>query len=560
MKHIIQLFRTTLFLKKNMKKILLLLILICLTYHIQAQIVINNHTVYYDSKTNTWLASIPETMFGKDCQLTVTAQDGWNHLTIDNEFVDNQYRFKQITAESTYQTSITDADGNTITGVIQFTFLPVIHLLGEFENDYHQGKVTISIPEQETDIILNANIKWRGGSTNKRNKHKRNYKLKFDDDYQFFELRNDNNWILDAGQADLFRLRNRIAMDIWNDMVSKPYYINQEPKALSGVRGQVVEVFLNDDYRGIYNFSENMDRKQLKLKKYDKSTGEIHGELWKSKGHNYTLMWKCPDDYDNKSDTWYDFEIKYPDIEDLEETDWSTLWNAINFVANSSDDEFSQEVADYFDIPVLIDYYVFLETLAARDNVGKNVYWAVYDKAKDKKLTLAIWDLDGTTGAKWLEEKAGPEVEMDYSLKVLTNLMTVNFDHFYEKANKRYHELRNNLLSTENLIKRYTDYYKVLKTSGAAKREEKKWSGDTDVKKEEINFDKEIAYITDWITRRMPYLDRDIFPESFSNITNISKESVNDNKLYNLNGQVVNEKIPLRKGIYIRNGRKIIIK
>ena len=192
--------------------------------------------------------------------------------------------------------------------------------------------------------------------------------------------------------------------------------------------------------------------------------------------------------------------------------------------------------------------------------MGKNVYWAVYDKAKDKKLTLAIWDLDGTTGAKWLGEKAGPEVEMDYSLKVLTNLMTVNFDHFYEKANKRYHELRNNLLSTENLIKRYTDYYKVLKTSGAAKREENKWSGDTDVKKEEINFDKEIAYITDWVTRRMPYLDRDIFPESFSNITNISKESFNNNKLYNLNGQVVNEKIPLRKGIYIRNGRKIIIK
>ena len=36
--------------------------------------------------------------------------------------------------------------------------------------------------------------------------------------------------------------------------------------------------------------------------------------------------------------------------------------------------------------------------------------------------------------------------------------------------------------------------------------------------------------------------------------------SINDNKLYNLNGQVINDKMPLRKGIYIRNGRKLIIK
>ena len=30
-------------------------------------------------------------------------------------------------------------------------------------------------------------------------------------------MREDNNWIMDAGQIDLFRLRNRIATEIWND-------------------------------------------------------------------------------------------------------------------------------------------------------------------------------------------------------------------------------------------------------------------------------------------------------------------------------------------------------
>ena len=111
----------------------------------------------------------------------------------------------------------------------------------------------------------------------------RHYKIKFDDNHSFFGLRNDNKWILDAGQADIFRLRNRIATELWNDFATKPYYINEQPKALSGVRGEVVEVYLNDEYRGIYCFTECMDRKQLKLKKFDQD-GTIHGTLWKSTG------------------------------------------------------------------------------------------------------------------------------------------------------------------------------------------------------------------------------------------------------------------------------------
>ena len=82
---------------------------------------------------------------------------------------------------------------------------------------------------------------------------------------------------MDAGQADLFRLRNRIATELWNDIASKPYYADQETDVLTGVRGQVVEVYLNNEYRGIYCLTECMDRKQLKIKKFDKKTGEIHG-------------------------------------------------------------------------------------------------------------------------------------------------------------------------------------------------------------------------------------------------------------------------------------------
>ena len=181
--------------------------------------------------------------------------------------------------------------------------------------------------------------------------------IKFTDDHCFFGLRNDDNWILDAGQADVYRLRNLIATELWNDFATKPYYIDKEPEALSGIRGKVVEVYLNDEYRGIYSFTENMDRKQMKLKKFDKD-GTIRGILWKSKGYNSSLMNIVPETYNNKEPMMDVFEAKYPDLEDLDSTDYHTLWNAINFVVNSSDIEFENHIHDYFDIPVVIDYYL----------------------------------------------------------------------------------------------------------------------------------------------------------------------------------------------------------
>lgn len=439
--------------------------------------------------------------------------------------------------------------------------LPVIRMTGDFDYNYQEGTFSLTMPNGETTETLAAKVKWRGGSTNIEGKHKRNYKIKFSSNQQLMNMRKDNNWILDAGQADLFRLRNRIATELWNDIATKPYYNSQETDVLTGVRGQVVELYLNDEYRGIYCLTECMDRKQLKLKKFDTANGEIHGELWKSKSYGSALMWDCPTYYDNKSETWDVFEVKYPDMDDLPETDWSILYNAINFVANSSDEEFVGHVAEYFDIPVIIDYYIFLKTLSAFDNVGKNMFWAVYDKQNDKKLTLAVWDLDATVGAKWLGDWSHPEYDRNVNLKLIKRLQELDVDHFNQKATDRYYALRDTYLSTNHLINRYQHYYELLKKSGAARREEAKWSEDSDVNGEVINFDSEIEYITNWITIHMPYLDKKVFPKNPAAIYNINTTSTpHDQRIFNLAGQMIGSQESLKQGIYIRNGKKFVVK
>lgn len=438
--------------------------------------------------------------------------------------------------------------------------IPVLVLRGTFSNEYQNGTVEFYSSQGTTPVSYEAKIKWRGGSTNTEGKHKRNYKIKFKDKQQFFGLKADKNWILDAGQQDLFRLRNRIATELWNDFARKPYYAADGDEVFSGVRGRVVEVFLNDEYIGIYSLIETMDNKTLGLSKSRK--GIIHGQLWKTNGYGLSMMYNTPSVFDNTSSTWDVFETKYPDIKDVNPTDYSPLWKAINFVVNSSDEEFKDSVAYYFDLPVVEDYYIFTQTLCAVDNIGKNMYWAIYDSKESPKITFAVWDLDLTVGSSYLkvydQKYTLPNHIIRGYFNLIKRLIATNAGDFNLQVRERYWSARKDILSTDSLIARYKSYYQLLKKCGAAEREAQRWSGDMDILQQKLDYDKEMEYITNWITRHMKVLDRQLFNDP--NVINHSSVVANESDdVYTLQGIKVDSK-HLGSGIYIKGCKKIFIK
>ena len=533
-----------------------------------AQFKINGKSVVYDKLSNSYMTSIPEEMFGKDYAaiITLDTDSAWNNLSIENTKIENSFVFKEIEGNKEYTLKAKKGQQD-INTKITFTFLPIINLKGTFDYNYSNGKLSLLTPEETEPITTLLKAKWRGGSTNTVDKHKRNYKIKTlnekgkKQEISLLGMREDNNWILDAGQVDLFRLRNRIATEIWNEFASKPYYASKEPKAKSGVAGKVVEVILNNEYRGIYSLTEAMDRKELKLKKYDDINQEFHGLLWKVSSWDKAQFQDIAEDYDNTKETWHAFETKYPDFEDVNPTDYSPLYNAINFVVNSNDETFKKEIAEYFDIPVLIDYQIFLEVLKPIDNCGKNMYWGIYDIAKSKKLTLAIWDLDASVGQDWHcsaplhPDYVSPDTELGIkeAFNLYTRLSTLNVDNYNQKVSDRYQELRKTYFSEENLISKYQGYYNMLVKSGAANREETKWSEDSDIGGYPLNFKEEIEYIKNWITKRLNYLDSTQFPLS-THISEIHQEENTIQKpIYNILGQKVGVSY---QGLKIKNGKK----
>lgn len=546
-----------------------------------SQIVIGRHVAPYDSTTNTWLATVPEDSFGRDGLLLVTLGKKYRQLVIGEDTVTPGntilHLFRNICADSTYTVVITDTLDRVSTGQIQFTFLPVVQLQGTFGYEYSEGTVLLSCPDSLKTDTLTATIKWRGGTTNAANKHKRNYKVKLSEDHKLLGLRKDNNWILDAGQPDVFRMRNRIAMDLWNKMARKPYYADQKPNARNGVRGRMVEVFLNDEYRGIYNMSEAMDRKQLNLKKMDEETGEIHGCLYKGVSWDKTQMYNFLSNYDNTKDTFYGYEMKYPDLGDSDTIDWAPLVSANNFVYDSTDEEFQQQVGDYFDMPVLTDYNIFFNVVNAVDNTGKNMYWAIFDKATTKRFTPTPWDLDATFGQRWggilvRETEEGffnsPEFRLDFELFLTYRLFRDNFNDYVGLLNERYKQLRQpgQPLHTDSILAIVDSYYQAVKNSGAARREAAKWSGDSDMWGDVIDFDAEYAYICDWIRQRMDFIDQTELPLFYKKsyfdslgIQPFTISSTRSDNVYDLGGRRVRGD-SLKPGLYVRNGRRFIVR
>ena len=502
-----------------------------------AALQLNGRAVVYDRSNDVFLYAVPdaamqENRFAAEVGYTLAA--GYEGLTVNGVPVDSgaTHVFTDINYGQEITLGLVLADGGSCEGKLTFTSLPIVYINGSFSSEYSQGTIRVDDPEAaEGDTLIRSRIRWRGATTRYRNKKQYAVKLYDADgvstDVSFFGLRSDNNWILDGLVIDKARMRNRVVTDLWNDFAMKPYYFDKEPEAHTGTRGRFVELMLNGQYAGIYCMTEKLDRKQMKLKKYDEdkagTDAAIRGELYKASDWSYSVFMghysdqnyyprSHPTSFNNRSETWDGYEVKYPDLGDGQPVDWAEMYNAVDFVCTASDEAFAAGVGKYFDMPTLIDYYILMETILSADNHGKNMYWGVYNRNKSAMLTPALWDLDSSCGRRW--DASTVRANQDYTtyitqhehgdFNLFRRIKACNVDNFNEAIRYRYKELRQGALHTDSILARFYAYKELFDRSGAAPREERRWTN-TDIGV--IDFDDEMEYLTEWFNTRMDYLD-----------------------------------------------------
>ena len=427
---------------------------------------------------------------------------------------------------------------------VTFTFLPIVEVrAGLFStNTYNSGTIRVTDPDVSVagDTMVIAKYRLRGATA--ASKKKKSYAIKLYDsagnslDRSFLSMRSDNNWILDAMAIDRARMRNRVSTDLWLDFSTKPYQTEFKKKAVNGTHGRFVEVLLNGKYAGIYCMTEKVDRKQLQLRKIKEAataaeSDTVRGVLYKSSGWSYSTF--MGHDIDTKSypgvavsaansssENWDSWEAKYPDLADASYIDWEPLRDAINVPAKGNyRTTFNSKVAEYFDLPVFRDYYLFIELMLASDNHGKNLYLYNYDITQSKKFSLTPWDLDGTWGMRW----DGSEInyitadatkdfvtflwDFEHGENTLYHyLSTYNYDSWNDSLALRYASLRGRWFNPDSLYARFASYRQLFKDSGADSREVKRWDGSDNIP---LDFDTEMSFLKNWITTRVATLDKE---------------------------------------------------
>ena len=360
----------------------------------------------------------------------------------------------------------------------------------------------INVADADGNVItMHAGFKIRGTSSQQYDKKSYRVELWADEtgtlmaDTTFLGLRSDDDWNLEAMWAQPLRLRDKVANELWMEMYKLPY-AESEPAAMPGIRMVYADLFINDEYLGVYALTERMDRKQLGLRKYN---GDIRGVLYKGNGPGAPTFDSLPM-YDNTLDTWDNYEWVYPNESDTA-INWNHLYSFTNFVMNASDNVFYSQYAAQFDKDNAIDYYLFINSLMAMDNMGRNLFVARYKKSST--YMYLPWDLDAIWG-----------LDTDGSMTYNTaGLMSNGFydrltqdcnDYgFVASAQTRYNELRDTLLNREHIMEMVQNQYDELLENGVYDREHEAWPDFT------VD-ENQLTYLSNWLDDRFNYLDGEI--------------------------------------------------
>ena len=147
----------------------------------------------------------------------------------------------------------------------------------------------------------------------------------------------------------------------------------------------------------------------------DKFSGVNPTECWEFLNNDYPMGMFLDDDFDTKGDdgtpNWLKvFEARFPDDDDINaEYEAGTrkpkyLEPLVKWVKSTQNDggKFKAELADWFDVNYLCDYYMFTEIMGCVDQRVKNMmmgFW--YDPEKDKVLAYMIfYDCDTILGVR----------------------------------------------------------------------------------------------------------------------------------------------------------------
>jgi hypothetical protein len=476
-------------------------------------------------------------------------------------------------------TLVVSAANGTDTGVstTATVTLPVLRVSveGTFTKDmeYLNGQMELT-DESGAVVTLPAKFKTRG-ATAKSYMMKPSFNMKLRDasyaeeaDSALLGMRSCSSWILDAMAIDRICMRNRVAFDIWNDFSRLPYGSGFERR--NGTEGRFVEVYINDQYYGIYCMSDRINRNLLNLKKVSEDEGgsiTVRGVLYKSGTSDISRQEERSFNEDSSACviSWHNaWELTYP-----EENGGLQAWNPL--LETFDEGMNANYVKQYFYLQNLADYQIHVMALSISDNWGnKNHYLSVRNITKDindpdtteanrRRFVLTPWDLDTSFGGAYDGSCYGGNYS-DWPVSAASSnapypISPIVGDLTYQAILRdRWLVARAGAFSIDSINAKMERYRDLFIQSGAWQRMTDYFEARSAKPKYVLDLAEEIALIEAWYADRFSEMDR------YFNVTALEevREEPADNMLYDLMGRKIGTVAP-GPGMYIRGRRVVII-
>ena len=144
---------------------------------------------------------------------------------------------------------------------VYFTGMPIANLSTESVSEEEEHYGTIGVYDQYSDSLRyqegNCRFRLRGASSRAFPKH--SYKVTFTDrHYSLLGMRKDDDWMLHSLYDDEGLIHNKISYDLWQQIAQSNQVANDE-----GISMEYIEVFVDNEYQGVYGLSERIDKNHL---------------------------------------------------------------------------------------------------------------------------------------------------------------------------------------------------------------------------------------------------------------------------------------------------------
>ncbi len=280
--------------------------------------------------------------------------------------------------------------------------LPVVEIFTEAlqpvtsKETYVTGTITVKDNDKKytdgKEFKSGMKIKGRGNTT--WQDPKKPYRIKLDEKASVLGLNKSKNWCLLAEYEDKSLLRNQTAMEI-----SRICGMTWTPAMIS------VEVYLNNEYLGIYTFCENKEVAKNRVD-IDLDKGDVYLELeqfmdnpvcfWTT--HRLPVMFSDPEEPSN--------ELKETIIQRFR--DFENVLYSENFTDPESG------YAPMIDVESVINYYIIQELTKNIDgNLRKSTFITL---GPDSPLKFYhVWDFDRALGNCYYFPSEYPGTTNDYT-------------------------------------------------------------------------------------------------------------------------------------------------